>query len=277
MEEQLEVMINPEKYDMLLHWFERLQNAVVAFSGGVDSTFVLATAHQVLGEKVLAITVKTPYIPDWEVDEAIAYCKKNGVRHQVLHAGILPEILNNPENRCYLCKKYVFSLLNAEARKNGFNVVLDGTNFDDSGVYRPGLAALRELEIRSPLLENGITKKEVREFSRKLGLPTADKPSYACLLTRLPYNYQVNKDELIRIEKAERYLASKGYGTSRVRNHGTIARIELQKERITEFMNSPFMREMIEYLHMLGYEYITVDLEGYRSGSFDTNFTQTKV
>jgi uncharacterized protein len=268
-------MVNPEKYDMLLQWLGKLQNAVVAFSGGVDSTFVLATAHQVLGESVLALTVKTPYIPDWELNEASTFCKNAGIRHQVVHAGILPEIMYNPENRCYLCKKYLFTLLLEKARDNGIETLLDGSNFDDSAVYRPGLNALQELGIRSPLLENGITKTEVREFSRKLGLPTAEKPSYACLLTRLPYNYRIKEDELTRIEKAERFLASMGYGVSRVRNHGTIARIELQKEKIPEFVSSSGIRELVAAFHTLGYEYITVDLEGYRSGSFDTNLTSS--
>jgi len=260
-----------------MHWLGRLPNAVVAFSGGVDSTFVLASARKVLGEMVQAYTVKTPYIPDWELEEAAEYCKKNGIRHRVILAAILPEIMHNPENRCYLCKKHLFSVLKKEAQQEGFNIVLDGSNADDTGAYRPGLAALQELEIRSPLLENGITKTDVRYFSRRLGLPTAEKPSYSCLLTRLPYNYEVKTDELERIEKAERYLASLGYGTSRVRNHGTIARIELEKDRITEFVNSPIVKGVIAQFHKLGYEYITIDLDGYRSGSFDTNLTQSAL
>jgi len=267
-------MINPEKYDMLLHWLGRLENAAVAFSGGVDSTFVLAMAQKVHAKKVLALTVKTPYIPDWELAEAIAYCKENGINHRVVHAEIIPEIINNPENRCYLCKRHVFTVLKKEAQQEGFNHLLDGTNADDSGVYRPGLAALRELGIRSPLLENGITKTEVRHFSAKLELPTAEKPSYACLLTRLPYNCEVKAEELLRVEKAERYLASIGYGASRVRNHGNIARIELEKSKIPEFVNSGDAGKLASYFHELGYEFVTIDLEGYRSGSFDKRFNQ---
>ena len=137
-------MINPEKYDMLLHWLGKLENAAVAFSGGVDSTFVLATAQLVLGEKVVAYTVKTPYIPEWEIEEAVTWCHKNGIRHQVISTGILPAILNNPENRCYLCKKHLFTLLKKAAFQSGITHVLDGSNADDSGVYRPGLAALDE-------------------------------------------------------------------------------------------------------------------------------------
>jgi len=268
-------MINPEKYDMLLHWLGHIENAAVAFSGGVDSTFVLATAKKVLGNKVLALTVKTPYIPDWELAEAIAYCEENGINHRVVHAGIIPEITNNPENRCYLCKRYLFAVLKNEAKSAGFNDVLDGTNFDDSGAYRPGLAALQELGIKSPLLENGITKSEVRHFSAKFGLPTAEKPSYACLLTRLPYNYEVNTEELVRIEKAEQYLASIGFRAIRVRNHNTIARIEIEKDRMAEFISPEITAKVVSYFRDIGYLFVTIDLEGYRSGSFDKKINPT--
>ena len=166
-------------------------------------------------------------------------------------------------------------MLKKESVKDGISNLLDGTNFNDGEGYRPGLKALQELSIRSPLLENGITKEEVRSFSKKMGLPTAEKPSYACLLTRLPYNYEVKTNELTRIEKAERFLASAGYGNSRVRNHGTIARIELEKEKIAGFMNSQVAHDVVEQFHKLGYEFVTIDLEGYRSGSFDINLTQS--
>jgi uncharacterized protein len=269
-------MINPEKYDMLLQWFDRIENAAVAFSGGVDSTLVLATAQKVLGNKVLALTVKTPYIPDWELNESIAFCKVKGIRQQIIHAGIIPEIANNPENRCYLCKSHLFSLLKKEAKRNGFSELLDGSNADDSGVYRPGLTALKELGIRSQLLENGITKREIRHFSANMGLITADKPSYACLLTRLPYHYEVKTDELQRIEKAEQYMKSIGFGTSRVRNHGIIARIEIEKERFNEFTEPGKAAKTISFFHELGYDFVTLDLEGYRSGSFDKKINYPK-
>lgn len=262
-------MINPEKYDMLLHWLGRLENAAVAFSGGVDSTFVLAAARLVHGDKVLALTVKTPYIPDWELNEAKAFCKENGIRHRIIFEDIIPEIMHNPENRCYLCKRHVFTLLKNIASQEGFVHVLDGTNADDATVYRPGLVALRELGIESPLQGNGITKEEVRNFSAKLGLKTAEKPSYACLLTRLPYHSEINLSDLQKIEKAEVYMASIGYWASRVRHHGNIARIEMDRDRITEFVNSGKANKVVLHFHKLGYEFVTIDLEGYRSGSFD--------
>ncbi|MBN1145374.1 MAG: ATP-dependent sacrificial sulfur transferase LarE [Bacteroidales bacterium] len=267
-------MINPEKYDMLLQWLGRMENAAIAFSGGVDSTFLLATAQKILGKKVIAFTVKTPYIPDWEVEEAIAFCRERSINHRIIQAGILPAIANNPENRCYLCKKHIFAVLKEEAQKDGYTSLLDGTNYDDTGIYRPGLAALKELGISSPLLENGITKAEVRHFSAELGLPTADKPSYACLLTRLPYEYTVKNDELRRIEKAERFLASIGFAASRVRNHSNIARIEIEKERLTELLQPETAARVVSKLHKLGYEFVTIDMEGFRSGSFDRNKKQ---
>jgi pyridinium-3,5-biscarboxylic acid mononucleotide sulfurtransferase len=262
-------MLNNDKYNMLLKSLRDFGNAVVAFSGGVDSTFVLATARIALGNNLLAITVKTPYIPDWELEEAVEYCRLNKIRLRVIETGMFNEIKHNPENRCYICKKHLFSMLKTEATTEGFDHILDGTNADDSGVHRPGLTALKELGIRSPLMENSITKAEVRKFSAALGLPTADKPSYACLLTRLPYNYEVKTEELLRIEKAEVYLASLGYSASRVRNHGNIARIEIEKEKISAFVLTASNKELTARFRELGYAYITVDLDGYRSGSFD--------
>jgi len=268
-------MIYPEKYKLLLQALGHFENAAVAFSGGVDSTLVLAATQSVMGNKVLAITVKTPYIPDRELEEAIAFCTERGIRHHIIHGDIIPEIRQNPENRCYVCKRHVFGLMKEMARKEGIMHLLDGTNSDDSGVYRPGLAALSELGIKSPLLENGITKQDVRSFSTLLGLPTADKPSYACLLTRLPYCYEVKESELFRIEKAEEYLASIGYAASRVRNHGNIARIEIERQHIPAFAAS-LRSELTGYFRNLGYEFVTLDLEGFRSGSFDMNKKPTR-
>lgn len=267
-------MIHPEKYDMLLQWLGRLENAAIAFSGGVDSTFLLATAHKILGDRVIAFTVKTPYIPNWEVEEAFAFCSERSINHRIIQAEILPSIANNPENRCYLCKKHLFAMLKEEARKEGYTCLLDGTNYDDTGIYRPGLAALKELGVSSPLLENGITKAEVRHFSAELGLPTAEKPSFACLLTRLPYEYPVKIDELRRIEKAERFLASIGFAGARVRNHHNIARIEVDKKRMADILNPEMANQLVSLFHELGYEFITLDMEGFRSGSFDRNKKQ---
>lgn len=257
------------KYNRLLVSLEKLESAAVAFSGGVDSTFLLAAAGKVLGDKVLALTIKTPYIPDRELEDARNFCTEHSLRHRIIHTEILKVIMNNPVNRCYLCKKHVFSLMKSEAAREGIHHLLDGTNADDAKDYRPGKAALKELRIESPLLENGLTKKDIRDLSRRLGLVTADKPSYACLLTRLPHNYEVKTDELRRIEKAELYLASLGYSASRVRNHGNIARIEIERESIRDFIDSGTAAKIVPYFRSLGYEFVTLDLEGYRTGSFN--------
>ncbi len=258
------------KYNLLLTSLEKLERVAVAFSGGVDSTFLLAAVKKVLGNNVLALTVKTPYIPDRELEEACNFCAEHDIKHRVMHLDIIKEILNNPGNRCYLCKKHVFSAMKSEAAREGTVHLLDGTNVDDAKDYRPGMAALRELQIISPLLEAGLTKNDIRSLSRMLGLVTADKPAYACLLTRLPYNYEVKAEELRRIEKAEIFLESLGYGSSRVRNHGSMARIEIDRNSIRDFINTGVADKIVRYFRSLGYEFVTLDLEGYRTGSFNT-------
>lgn len=259
-----------DKLRQLEQWMQAKGSIAVAFSGGVDSTFVLAVARKILGDKVMAFTVKTPYIPDWELAEAKQYCTDQGIRQVVLQEDILPELGSNPVNRCYLCKKHIFTRLRNEALKEGFACLVDGSNADDTGVYRPGLAALRELGISSPLLENGITKAEVRSYSAQMGLPTAEKPSYACLLTRIPYNTAIVASELTRIEKAERFLATLGYANARVRHHGNLARIEAEGSNIAQLTDPLVSKQIIDYFHHIGYTFVTVDLEGYRSGSYDT-------
>jgi uncharacterized protein len=257
------------KYRNLIASLEKLGTVAIAFSGGVDSSFLLAAAKKVLGDKVLALTVKTPYIPDNELTEAVDFCTEHGIKHRIIHMDIMKEILNNPPNRCYLCKKHLFAAMKSEAAKSAIQHLLDGTNADDIGDYRPGMVALQELHIRSPLLENKLTKENIRDLSRKLGLVTADKPAYACLLTRLPYDYEVKTDELRRIEKAELYLDSLGYRFARVRNHGGIARIELESKSIRDFNHTGDSDKIVRYFKSLGYEFVTLDLEGYRTGSFN--------
>ena len=258
-----------KKYEELILYLRDLKNAVIAFSGGTDSTFLLYSAKQALGDMVMAMTVKTPYIPEWEVEEAKRFCKDYAIKHRIINLAIAEEIINNPSDRCYLCKKKVFSTIISEARKEGFTNILDGTNSDDTLDFRPGLKALNELEVKSPLLKNGLKKDEIRSLSRRFGLPTAEKPAYACLLTRLPYNYEIKNHELERIEKAEVYLMSLGFKVSRVRNHGNLARIEIKREDIPDFFNSGAAGKVKDYFNKIGYAYVTVDIEGYRTGSFN--------
>ncbi len=262
-------MITDAKYSSLIEYLKNLQKLAVAFSGGLDSSFLLRVSKEALGDNVVAFTIKTPYIPYWEIEEAKEICKLFKIRHIVLNAGIIKSIHNNPGDRCYLCKSYIFSHFKKEAKQLGFNYVCDGTNVDDLEDYRPGLKALKELEILSPLLENKITKKEIRKYSKELGLPNWDKPAYACLLTRVPYNKEIEADELERIEKAEIFLHGLGFYGARVRCHGFLARIEVNKIQFPTLIENNTREKIIEELKCIGFRYITIDLEGYRMGSMN--------
>ena len=252
------------KYEKLIHYLVNLGDAAIAFSGGVDSTFLLMAAHEALGDKVLAITVRTPYIPEWEINEARDFSAKLGVKHLIIEIPLENEILNNPENRCYLCKRIIFKKLRDAAAREGFINLLDGTNSDDSEENRPGMKALRELNILSPLKENGFNKKDIRNYSRINNLPTWDKPAYACLLTRIPYNNRVDNDMLKKIEKAEKFLIDLGIKAVRVRIHGDLARIETEPILIKKIFEENLFKLISKQLKDFGFKYVTLDLEGYR-------------
>lgn len=260
---------NNEKYNNLIEYLKNLKSVAVAFSGGVDSTFLLASAKEALSDNVVAFTVRSPYIPDWEINEAKQIANKLNTRHIILDTEISDSILHNPENRCYLCKKLIFTRLKIEAKKLTINYVIEGTNSDDTKDFRPGIKALKELNIKSPLLENNIAKEDIRYFSRILNLQTWDKPAYACLLTRIPYNTRINEEELRRIEKAEIYLMSLGFKGVRVRSHNKLARIELDKTQIIQVFQNKLEDKIVSKLKDIGYAYITIDIEGYRTGSMN--------
>ena len=268
-------MIRSEKLDHLKSLLRQKGRIAIAFSGGTDSTFLLAVAAGVLGENVVAITVKSPYIPQWEVDEALETARHFKVNHRLLKVPVPESVKNNPTDRCYLCKKQVFTLILAEAEKIGFSQVADGTNADDTGDYRPGMRALAELGVNSPLLECGITKKEVRELSKAMGLATHDKPAYACLLTRIPYNTSYSEEELTRIEKAEEFLIRSGIRAIRVRHHGTIARIEADPSDFQRLFANDMREKVVTRFRELGYEHVTIDLDGYHMGSYNKNLKNT--
>lgn len=257
-------MISHPKYKELLQYLEELQQAALAFSGGVDSTFLLAAAKEALGDSVIAITIDTPYIPRWELKEAAGICKSIGIRQEIIKLKIPENIKDNPSNRCYLCKGNIFSVLVKKSEELGINTVLDGTNADDKAELRPGMRALKELGIKSPLHELGIGKDLIREWSKELGLPTWDKPAYACLLTRVPHNTTIREEELKRIEKAETFLHSIGFRAVRVRSHGDLARIELPPDKIREAMGEVAGEKISAALKELGFEYISVDITGYK-------------
>ena len=258
-----------QKYSRLISFLQSLGKITVAFSGGVDSTFLLAAAKEAVDDGVLALTATTPYVPAWELDEARTLTDNLGIRHEIIELSIIPEIRENPSDRCYHCKKAIFGNLKSRAEELGFPVLTDGSNTDDLGDYRPGLRALRELGIVSPMLECGLSKDDIRKFSRDLGLPTWNKPAYACLLTRLPVNHTIDVDELQRIERSEGYLRSLGFAGVRVRLHGDIARIEVFPQDRTKLFDTDLLDRISDRLRNFGFRYVALELSGYRMGSMN--------
>ena len=244
-------------------------SAVVAFSGGVDSSFLLYMAHKIKTDAVYAVTIQTPYMPAREINDAVKFTKKFGINHKIISIGIPEIIKNNPVERCYYCKKELFNLLVNFAKNGGYEAILDGSNADDTKDFRPGMKALKELGIRSPLLEAGLTKNEIREYLRKEGLDIWDNPAMACMLTRIPYNIEIKQETLNMIEEAENILFEKGYAGARVRIHDEVARIECFPSLIEKLITDPERKQIVEKLKKLGFRYISLDMEGYRTGSMN--------
>lgn len=256
-------------YSKLAAYLQAAQKVVVAFSGGVDSALLTYVANKELGDNMMAITVKTPYTPAWEIKEAVQFAQKYAVHHQVINLPIPSNITQNPPDRCYLCKRKVFEAILTSAREYGMYTIFDGSNKDDLSDYRPGMRALKELNIKSPMLQLGITKAEIRDVSRKLLLNTWDKPSCACLLSRIPYHTEITIEELDRISKAEQVLRELNIPGSRVRSHGNIARIEVPIEQLSDIVSPDLRYQLVQKIKNLGYLYVVVDLEGFQSGSMN--------
>ena len=263
-----------KKYSNLLNYLEKLEHVAIAFSGGVDSTFLVYAAREALGDGVIAFTVNSPYIPQWEVNEASEWISDIGVRHEIINVSIPENIKNNPSDRCYLCKKQIFSLLKKEMTKHHISHLLEGTNKDDEGDYRPGMKALEELEVLSPLRYVGFSKEEIREASRSMKLPTWNKPAYACLLTRIPYDTEITEEELERIEAGEKHLFALGFKGARLRSHARVARIELQQDHFEKIFVAETRNLIIEKLKSVGYQFVCLDLEGYRMGSYNATIEE---
>jgi pyridinium-3,5-biscarboxylic acid mononucleotide sulfurtransferase len=255
-----------EKLNTILKGFE---SAVIAFSGGVDSSFLLYRAHKIKKSGIIAITIKTPYIPNQEIEEAEEFTNKYGIKHRILDISFPEIIRHNPVERCYLCKKTLFSQIVEFAEKNNYKHILDGSNSDDTGEFRPGMKALNEMGIRSPLLESGLTKKEIRELLHREGLSIWDKPAMACLLTRIPYNTEIKAEVLKMIEEAEYILFEKGYPGTRVRVHEDVARIECLPGYLDKIVHDKDREHIVSCLKKIGFRYVSLDLEGYRTGSLN--------
>jgi len=261
--------MNNPLYQKLLEYFKGLGNAALAFSGGVDSSLICVAAHQALGDNAIALTVSTPYIAQWEIEEARCLTGKLSLQHHIIPLEIPDIIRTNPRDRCYHCKSMLFARLKDFAGNHGFTNLCDGTNADDLSDSRPGLRALTELSVRSPLAELKIAKAQIRQMSKELGLDTWAKPAYACLLTRLPYDHVIDPGELGRIEKAELFLIHKGFRAIRVRAHGPLARIEIAPLQRTELLADALAAEIYAAFRGFGFTYVALDLLGYRSGSCD--------
>jgi len=258
-----------EKAEQLDSLLKDLGSFVVAFSGGVDSSFLLHRAYSLKKVKVIGVTIKTPYIPAIEIDDAVEFTRTYGIDHKIVDITFPESIIKNPVNRCYLCKKTLFTHLLAFAGRNGYNHVIDGSNADDVSDYRPGLKALKELGIRSPLLESGLTKQDIRDLSQKAGLTVWDKPAMACLLTRIPYDTVINEELLRMVEQAEQMMFERGYPGTRVRIHGDVARIECMPGYMEKIVNGSDRELIVSNLKKIGFRYVSLDLEGYRTGSLN--------
>lgn len=264
-----------EKLDRLRSLLGGMESAILAFSGGVDSSFLLRAAHDVLGSRLVALTTVSPTNPDEDTTSAIDLASELGVEHAVIHANELdiPGYSENPIDRCYFCKANLYEIAQAEAKQRGIATILDGVNLDDLGDYRPGLRAAGEFQIRHPLAEANLSKTEIREASRQLGLPTWDRPASPCLSSRFPYGTAITMEGIDRVARAEKLLHSRGFRECRVRYHERLARIEVPLVEMPRLLDPAVRRAIVDGFRAIGFRMVTIDLEGFRSGSLNHDLT----
>jgi uncharacterized protein len=260
-----------EKLEQLKNVFAQMDLALIAYSGGVDSTLVAKIAYDILGDRALAVTAVSPSLLPEELEDARIQAAEIGIRHQIVETQEMdnPNYTSNPVNRCYFCKSELHDTLKPLAKQLGYPYVVDGVNADDLRDYRPGIQAAKERGVRSPLAEVGVSKAEVRQLSQQLDLPWWDKPAQPCLSSRFPYGEEITIAKLQRVGRAEIYLRKLGLQNLRVRSEGDTARIELPPEKIKEFVLTTDLPSVVSAFQELGFIYVTLDLEGYRSGKLN--------
>ena len=260
-----------EKRNRLLSILKGYSSLLVAYSGGVDSSFLLAMAHEALNKNLLAVTSASPLHPEWETREAIDFAKSLGVEHMIIQSRIMhrADFISNPKERCYMCKKYLIEELLTIANRRGLQHVAHGANIDDLSDYRPGFAAAQEMGIKAPLVDADMTKNDIRRLSKQMNLATWSKPPMACLASRIPYGTPITIEDLKMVDQAEQALFGLGFSGFRVRMHGKVARIEVDTGDIEKIIDLKTRTLVVEKLREIGFSHVAVDLEGYRQGSLN--------